>query len=72
MTSAPDQNPADDVIGWYKGVGEHSPMTIVGFAESVRKEMSRGSGTELTPPSFTFILSGDDVRRDGDCFRVLT
>lgn len=71
MTSAPDHNPADDVVDWYQG-GEHSPMTIVGFARSVRKEMSRGSGTELTPPSFTFSLSRDDVRSDGDCFGVLT
>jgi hypothetical protein len=72
MTSAPDQKPADDVFDRYQGAGEHSPMTIVGFAGSVRKEISRGSGTELTPPSFTFSLSGDDVRRDGDCFGVLT
>ena len=34
------------------------PITIVGFAESVRKEASRGSGTALIPPSFTLILTG--------------
>ena len=55
------------------GAGEHSPMTIVGFALSVRKEISRGSGTELIPPSFTFTLSGEDVREKAkDPFCVLT
>lgn len=60
------------MVDWNQGVCEHSPITIVGFAGSVRKEMSRGSGTELIPPSFTFSLSGGDVRRDGCCFGVLT
>ena len=31
-------------------------MTIVGLVLSVRKEILRGSGTELIPPSFTFSL----------------
>ena len=31
-------------------------MTIVGFAESERKEASRGSGMTLIPPSLTLIL----------------
>ena len=34
-------------------------MTIVGFAASVRKEASRGSGIRLIPPSLTLILSKD-------------
>ena len=54
------------------GAGEHSPMTIVGFAVSVRKVISEGSGTELIPPSFTFSLSGYDVRGARDCFGALT
>ena len=69
MTSAPEQSVTDDVVDWCRA---HSPMTIVGFALSVRKEISRGSGTELIPPSFTFTLSGDDVRGVRDSFCVLT
>ena len=47
-------------------------MTIVGFAGSVMKPMSRGFGTELIPPSLTFNLSGDDVRNAEGCFGVHT
>ena len=54
------------------GAGKHSPMTIVGFAVSVRKVISEGSGTELIPPSFTFSLSGNGVRGARDCFGALT
>jgi hypothetical protein len=32
------------------------PMTIVGFAGSVRKEILWGSGTTFVPPSFIFTL----------------
>jgi hypothetical protein len=57
MTSAPEQNAGDDdVVDWCQGAGEHSPMTIVGFAGSVRNAISRGSGTEFIPPHFTFSL----------------
>lgn len=37
------------------------PMIMAGFAESVRKDMSCGSATELVPPSFTLILNSRQV-----------
>ena len=37
--------------------GRGIPMIIVGFAGSVSQGTSRGSGTRLTPPSFTLTLT---------------
>jgi hypothetical protein len=54
VISAAGGNRIDDVVVRDKVRG--LPMTIVGFAVSLRKEISCSSGTTFVQPSFTLIL----------------